>query len=177
MTDRKKTKIDIRRYVNYFLLMVVIVLLCLIGIKIYKGYESNKLDESVLTRVVGTIQFDDIDNAKKELVSDDFILISYVRSVDVRKLESKLKKHILKYDLQNNFYYLDATDLMLEENYIDLLNEKFNLKDNDQIKALPAIIYYKDGEFVKTLSSSEDTMLSNDDFLKLLDNYEIIESD
>lgn len=64
---------------------------------------------------------------------------------------------------------------MLEDNYIETLNEKFKLKDTNKIEALPALLYYKNGEFVKTLSSTKDKIMSADDFSKLLDSYEIVE--
>lgn len=171
----KKQKINIRRIINWLLFLVAVVLLCLIAAKLYNIYESNKLKNSVLTRVVGTIQYDDVENATGEFVSDDFILISYVKSEDVRNFESKLKTVIVNNELQSNFYYFDATDLMLEDNYIETLNEKFKLKDTNKIEALPALLYYKNGEFVKTLSSTKDKIMSADDFSKLLDSYEILE--
>ena len=176
MANKKKEKINIRKYVNYVLLMVAIVLVCFISSKLYNTYKMNQLKESVLSRIVGTIQYDDVDNATIELSSEDFIFISYVKSVEVRELETKLKKTIVNNDLQSNFFYLDATDLMLEENYIDTLNEKFSLKDNNKIEALPALLYYKNGEFMKTITSTNDKMMTSDDFNKLLDNYEILEN-
>lgn len=175
-SNTKKKKINVRTYVNWILTMVAIVLVCFIGSKLYQTYQDNKLGESVLSRTVGTIQYDDIENATVELTSNDFIFISYVKSKDVKKLETKLKDTILKNELQNNFFYLDATDLMLNENYVNNLNEKFGLEGNDKIEELPALLYYKDGKFVKTITSTKTRMMSNDDFLNLLDSYEILES-
>jgi len=175
MAKKKAKKIGVRKYVNYILLMIAIVLVCLLSVKIWDSYKESRLDTSVLTRSVGSIQFDDVDNARTELVSDDFIFVSYVKSDEVRKLETKMKKTILKHELQKNFYYLDATDIMMEENYVELINEKFVLKGNNKIEALPALIYYKEGKVVKTLSSTSDKLLVHDDFIKLLDNYELIE--
>ncbi len=174
--SEKKDKINIRRYVNWFLFMVAIVLLCFISSKLYNTYQTNKLSESVLSRIVGTIQIDDIDNTKKELSSDDFIFISYVKSVEVRKLESKIKKTIVNNELQNNFYYLDATELMLENDYLEKLNKKFGLSNPNKIEALPALLYFKNGEFVKTITSSPNNIISNDDLIQLLDSYEILEN-
>ena len=173
MAKKTEEKINIRRYINWLLFLIAVILVCFIAGKLYGVYQTSKLKESVLTRVVGTIQYDDIDNATKELVSDDFIFISYVKSAEVRKLETKIKSKILENDLQNNFYYLDATDLMLENDYIDSLNKKFKLKDSNKIQALPALLYYKNGKFVKTITSTSEQMMTSDEFNKLLDNYEI----
>lgn len=176
MANKKREKVNVRKYVNYVLLMIAIVLICFIASKLYNTYKTNQLKDSVLTRIVGTIQYDDVENAKRELSSEDFIFISYVKSVEVRELEKKMKKTIVNNDLQNNFYYLDATDLMLEDGYIDSLNKKFNLSGKDKIEELPALLYYKDGEFIKTITSTSESLMSVDDFNKLLDNYEILES-
>jgi len=143
MAKKNTKKMSIRKYVNWILFLIAIVLVCIIASKIYNIYQTNKLKNSVLTRVVGAVQYDDIDNAIKELVSDDFIFISYVKSFEVRKLESKIKNVIIENELQNNFYYLDATDLMLEEDYIETINSKFKLENSDRIEELPALLYYK----------------------------------
>ena len=168
----KKEKSNFRKYLNLCLLLVAIFLVCLMASKLYSVYEANKLKDSVLSRVVGTIQYDDVENATREMVSDDFIFISYVKSPEVRSLEKKLKKIIIEKELQNNFYYLNATDLMLEDDYVSDLNKKFNLKDTNKIKNLPALLYYKNGKFVKTITS-DDKIFTSDEFSKLLDNYEI----
>lgn len=175
MTKTKKEKISARKYINYLLMMVAVVLLCFIGSKLYNTYEVSKLKDSVLSRVVGTIQLEDIENTKIEMTADNFILISYVKSREVKDFETKLKKIIINNQLETSFYYLDATDLMLEDNYIDTLNDKFKLKDENKIVALPAILYYKEGTLVKTLTSTKDAIIKSDDFSKLLDNYEILE--
>lgn len=176
MAKKKLEKKDIRKYVNWILFLIAIVLVCLISSKLYGTYQTNKLKTSVLSRVVGTIQIDDIKNAQRELASEDFIFISYVKSQEVSELETKLKSTIVDNDLQNNFYYLDATDLMMEENYIDVLNTKLSLPGKGKIEALPALIYYKNGEYVKTITSTKTKMMSADDFNMLLDNYEVLEN-
>lgn len=171
--NKKKEKIDIRKYVNFALSMIAIVLIALISIKLYHTYQNNKLGESDFARMAGSIQYDDIENATSEMSTDSFILISYVKDEDVKNFEDQLKKTVIEHELQNNFYYLNATDLMLEENYQDSLNKKFNLKDPYEIDMLPAILYYKEGKFMTSISSSKNRMLTVDDFDKLLDSYEV----
>lgn len=173
---KNKEKINIRKYINYVLLMIAIVLVVLIACKLYNTYKDNRLSESVFTKFVGTIQYDDIENATSELATDGFILISYTRSESVRDLEINLKKSIENNNLQSNFYYLDATDLMLEDGYIESLNKKFDLEEKNEIVELPALLYYKDGKLKTIITSTKERMMSVDDFNKLLDSYEIIEN-
>ena len=173
MPSKNAKKVSIRKYVNYSLFLVAIVIICLLGSKLYNMYKENNLSTSVLARTVGVLQYDDIDNAIGEFVSDDFILISYTKSKDTRKLENGLKKIIINNNLENNFFYLDATELMLEDNYINTLNTKFKLTDKNKIEAIPALLYYKNGEFVKTTSSTKNTIISSDELAKIIDEYEI----
>lgn len=175
--DERKSKINVRKYVNCCLLMVAIVLMSLIVCKIYKAYKINKLGESVFVRMGGNLQYKDIENATIELPSDGFILISFTKDEKVKSLEDSLQKSVINNELQNNIYYLDVTELKLEEGYIDSLNRKFKLEGNDKIEAVPALLYYRNGKFMKSITSTEDRMMSVDDFNKLLDSYEIVERD
>lgn len=173
---KKSEKVDIRKYINCVLLMISVVLVVFIGFKMYQRFQNGKLGESVLERTVGSIQYEDIDSAIREMPEDGFVFISFVKNSQVNKLENGLKKVIIENGLQSNFYYLDATDLKLDKEFINSINSKFKLEGNKVIEELPAILYFRDGKHTKTLSSTETRMLSVDDFSKLLDSYEIIES-
>lgn len=172
---RKREKINVRKYVNYVLLMIAIVLVAFVASKLYNTYKDNQLGESVFERMVGNIQYTDIDSAMSELPSEGFLLISYVKNAEVKKFENALKKAVVSNELQSSFYYMDATELMLEDDYIATLNTKFKLEGNKAIKALPAILYYNDGNLMTVISSTKDQMLRVDDFNKMLDSYEIID--
>lgn len=171
--SKKKERVDIRKYINYVLMMVAVILVAFVAVKLYDTYKGNKLSESSFARMAGTIQYDDIDNVMNEMSTDGFVLISYVKNEEVKKFEDDLKRSVINNELQNNFYYLNATELMLEENYISSLNDKFDLKDRFQIQELPAILYYREGKLMTTISSTKDKMLTSDEFDKLLDSYEI----
>ena len=181
MTKKDKEKENLkkeklRKAVNYILFLIVVVLVCLLSVKIYNNYKNREYQESVLNQVISTIDLEDLSNATTELVSDNFILISYTGSKETRALEKGIKKIVLDNELQNNFYYLNATDLMLEDNYLDLLNSEFKLEKNNKIEVLPAIVYYKDGKVVETLSSTNKKIISSEDFKKLLIDNKILES-
>ncbi len=171
--NKKREKIDIRKYVNYVLAMIAIVLVAVIAVKLYGTYQSNKLSESVFSRMASTMQYDDIENVTSEMSTDGFILVSYVKNEEVANFERDLKRTIIDKELQNNIFYLDATDLMLEENYIATLNSKFDLEGHNAIEELPAILYYREGKLMTTISSTQNRMLTSGDFEQLLDSYEI----
>ena len=180
MSESKKVKPEkkqsnLRKYFNFMLLMVAIVLVALIISKLYRNHQNNKLGTSVFSSSGVSIQYDDIDNTLSEMASDSFILISFVKDENVKRMESELKKVVVNNGLESNIYYLDATDLMVEEDYISRLNDRFNLNDANKIEVLPALLYFQDGNFKRTITSNSTQMMSADDFLKLLDNYEIVE--
>ncbi|MCI8498102.1 MAG: hypothetical protein HFG33_01700 [Bacilli bacterium] len=172
---KNNKKINIRKYINCALLMVAIILVAVIATRGYNAYKEYKLGESVFIKMGGNLQYKDIDSATIELPTDGFILISYTKNEEVKGLESDLKKAIVNNELQSNFYYLDVTDMMLEEGFIDSLNEKFKLEDRHMIDSVPALLYYRDGKFMTSLSSTKEKMLNVDDFNKLLDSYEVLE--
>lgn len=176
VTKSKSSKNTVRKYLNFVLLMVAIILVAIIVSKLYKNHQENKLGTSVFSKSVGELQYDDIESMTSEMPSVGFILISYTKNENVKKFESSLKKVVVENDLQNNFYYLDVSDAMLEENFIENLNKKFNLDEVNQIKELPALLYYQDGKFKRTITSTDARMMNVDDFSKLLDSYEIVEA-
>ena len=164
MALKKSEKNYIRKLINYVLLMILIFLGCLLAVKLAGIYRDNKLSKSVLTktRVVGSIQYEDINNTIGELTSDDFIIISFVKSKENRVVEKELKKIIINNNLQNNTYYLDVTDMMLNKDYIRELNETFKLSGENKIKKLPVILYYKDGKFIKLISQTNNNSLAEE---------------
>ena len=107
-----------------------------------------------------------------ELNSDAFFYISYTGDSDIHNLEVKLKRILDDHELIDNMIYLNVTDLLEEENYLDKINESLNLEDT-KIEKLPAIIYFKDNELVKILDSKL-ALLKSTDFYRLLEQYEII---
>ena len=166
-------RISFRKYLNYLLFLVTVVIIALLGSKIYNIIKENNIKTSVMNRVVGTIQIDDIENATKEFTSNNFILISYANSKDTHKLENRLKKIVIDNNLQDNFYYLDATEMMTEKNYLDIINKKFKIEENKKIEALPVLLYYKDGVLTEIISSKTNKIMSSDELAQLIDEYEI----
>ena len=86
-------------------------------------------------------------------------------SGDIGEFIEDIKKIISKYDLRDNVIYIDYTD---RENEINELNKILK----SEIKTIPALIYFKDGDYVKTVDSSE-TFLNSGEFQKILDEYEV----
>ena len=153
---------------NYLYLVIMLVLVVIITFFIFemnKKYQSRKLESSYLDGYVSEVNVSDLNNILTEPNSEQFILVTKTGSEEIYKLETDLKKVIKNHDLRDNFIYIDYTN---KENDIEELNKILN----SDIKTIPAVVYYKDGEYVKTIDSSL-SILNSGEFEKLLDEYEV----
>lgn len=153
---------------NYLYLLLMIVLVIFVTFFIFEmneKYQERKLETSYLSGYVSEVNVSDLNNILTEPSSELFILVTKTGSEEVYKLENNLKKVINNHDLRDNFIYIDYTD---KEDNIKELNEIVG----GDINKIPAIVYYKNGEYVKTIDSSS-VLLDSGEFEKLLDEYEV----
>ncbi len=113
--------------------------------------------ESVSNAILGDYNF--VFVRPKESNEDEF------------NLEKKLLKVIKDYNLEGHFYVytLDNTCGVITDPY-SVLGQ--NLKLDEGIEKVPTILYYKDGELVDYIQRDDEQMMSDADFVKLLDIYE-----
>ena len=159
----KKKKVVPKK--NYFylvvmILIVVILTLCICGI--VEKTNNKKLESSYLKGYINEISLNELNNVLSEPSSDLFILITKVNDENTYKFEKDLKKIINKYDLRDNFIYITY------DNNLDEINSRF---DSDLTK-VPAIIYIKNGEYIKGIDGV-NSILSSGEFQQLLDEYEV----
>ncbi|MBQ3021445.1 MAG: hypothetical protein IJD92_04415 [Bacilli bacterium] len=161
---KKDRVVPKKNYVILLFMITIIVILTFIIFDLNSKYTSSKLESSYLSGYIPEITLNEVNNVLSEPESEMFILITETNNKDVYNFENGLKKVIKKYDLVNNFIYIDY----LKNNNLN----KINLLFDSNIKAVPAIIYLKDGKFVKNIDSSE-SFLNAGEFEKLLEEYEL----
>ena len=152
---------------NYFILILIIILVVIISLIIFRFsglYNQNKLKRSYLYNYVNEVNINDIKNILTEPNSELFILVTETNNDDVYKLEKNIMKIIKKYDLRDNFIYIDYTD----NEDLDKLNDIFGTK----IEKIPALLYYKNGELSEVVDS-KDTLFNEGDLQKIIDAYEV----
>ena len=88
-------------------------------------------------------------------------------------MEKELKKVINKYELNDQIYYLNVTEIKEKDDYIDKINKSLNLEE--KVTQVPTIIYIKEGKVVDIIKRSDDNMMNVGDFQKLLDIYYVTE--
>lgn len=138
-----------------------LILVIFYGYRVNKVKETEKLSKSYLLE-------DEVNQILAESPTEYFVLISYTNNKSTYSLENGLKRIIDKYKLNDSFYYLNVSDIMDEDNYLNRLNNAFN---TDKIKKVPIILYYKDGKIVDTVTRYDNNTINASDFQKLLDIY------
>ena len=160
----KKERVVPKKNYFYLLLMIVgVVILTFIIFDMSNKIQNRKLEDSYLSGYINQVKIEEIDSVLTEPNSDMFILITKIGDEKIYNFESDLKKVIKKKDLRDNFIFVEY-----DSNDFSEINKKFNCN----IKSVPAIIYIKNGEFIKNIDSS-DHLLNVGDFEKLLDEYEV----
>lgn len=168
--------IDPKNYLYAFIILVGGILLTLYIFEWYNVKKEEKLQTSYLitsntldSRIVG---LETLNQIRQEAPSSYFIYLSYTGDEEVYNLEKKLKRLIDKYGLNDIFYYVDLSELKVNnQDYLKIIES--NLAINS-LKNLPAIIYVENGEIYKNniLDGINNTKLKVTDLEELLDVYE-----
>ena len=162
----KKERVVPKRNYIYLLLMIFSVVLITLSIfSINDKYKNKRLESSYLDGFISKININEIDNVISETNSEFFILLTKTNDENVYKFEINLKKIINESNLRDNFIYINYNE---DYSCLDKINELFDIK----LQKVPAILYFKNGEFVKSIDSNME-LLSIDEFQKLLDEYEV----
>ena len=170
-----KRKIPLRNYLITLVILVAVVLLTLYGFQLYNLQKEEKLAQSylisnkVISHEVNNIN--ELELVMTEAPTDYFLFISYTGNQDTYNLEKKLEDVIKDYNLSDYIYYVNVVDMMDKDNYLSEISKAVGL----EIKSVPIILYYSNGEVVKEgiIAREDGSMLTAGDFAKFLDKYEI----
>ncbi len=171
----KNRYIPLKNYAIALMIVVIVICLAIYSLSWYNIYLKEQTRESYLIKTntvsMQITNIKDIDTILSEAPSSYYIFIGFRNSNDELKLEKKLKSVIDNYGLNDSFYYLDATSIKTHSDYLNELNTALKIDDNS-LKNLPAIIYYKDGNVNKIINSSNDKMFNIDTLKNLISKNE-----
>lgn len=178
-TKQKEKGKDMRAYLtsrNILIAAGIIFILLLLGVYVHRFnalQDKDKFNTSYLVET-GTINLEiknlnEVKQILTESPNEYFVLITYTGSKEEKSLEDGLKTIIDKYKLNDSFYYLNVQSIKDDEDLINKVNSAF---DTDKIKAVPTILYYKDGKVIDVVKRDDKNMINASDFQKLLDIYE-----
>ena len=88
----------------------------------------------------------------KESPSEYFVYISYTNDEKVYSFEKKLKKLIDNYNLKDEFYFVNVTNIKDDENFYSEINNTFNTK---LINNIPCILHFKNNELKKVIYNKD----------------------
>ncbi len=131
--------------------------------------DSYLMTNNTVSLTINTLE--ELETTLLESPNELFIFTGYTGDIDEYNLEKDLKEVIDNYNLSDNFYYLNVTELMNDENFTNDLSDILGI----EIDSLPIIIYVSDDHAVNKVSSSGDYLKASD-FVKLLEIYEFEES-
>ena len=137
----KNKSLSMKNYLVACLLILGIVLVVLYFYKWHQVKEEEKYLNSYLVNT-GTVNLEmsdikEINTVLSETPSYYFVYISYTKEEDVYNLEKELKPLITEYDLQNNFYYINVTDIKEKnENFKEDIAKELKI-DSKEIKKVP----------------------------------------
>lgn len=156
------TKTDsLKKYIIMLIIVLGIIFLFLYFYKWYEVKQDEKYLQSYLMET-NTINLEmnetkEIHQVLSETANYYFIYISYTEDKNIYEFEKKLKPLIDEYDIQNNFYYLNITDIKkTNKNYKKDIAKELDVDEND-ISKIPSILYFKDNKLVKSgISTAKD---------------------
>lgn len=178
MAKSKTRNIPRKNYVIVLCIILAVVLITLYIFQWYKVSKEGKMASSYLihskTIAYEMKDLNEISSVFLEAPEEYFVYISYVNSEEVYHLEKDLKSIIDEYHLKDNFYYLNVTSYMKEENYLDKINDAFGFQEQ-KIQKLPTILYFKNGSLAKDgiVKREDNHIIEAQDFRQLLDVQEI----
>ena len=160
--EKEKRAVPKKNYLYLVIMLVIVVIVTFSIVKISNNYNNKKLEKSYLYKYLSEVNIDEVKNILTEPSSEMFILVTKNNDARVYNFEKDLKKVIKNRELRDSFIYIS-----LDNNLSDINNV---LKTD--IDTVPAIIYYKNGNVVKKIDSSEN-FINVGDFEQLLDSYEV----
>lgn len=172
----EKRKIPPQNYLILILIFIAVVIGLLYFFELNQAREDELVSKSFLISssttnlIINTL--DELESTLNEVPYDFFIFTGYTGSIEEYEIELELKPVIDDYNLYDKFYYLNITDLIEDENF---LNDLSNILDTN-ITSVPTIIYVSNDKVANKVTAGDD-LLKVSDFIKLLEIYEFEKSE
>lgn len=168
----KEKKIKLKNYFILFAICVATFLIFLYILSWYKQYNDTKLSIPVISEVLSTVEYKELDNVLRE--RDFLILYTCTTSESkCRSFESKFKKYVIEEDLADNIMYFNLGQYKEENNILNKMYLKY--KADKLLKKLndyPSLLIFNQGKIVDILSPSENENVSIASVKNFLRNYE-----
>lgn len=168
----KKNNINFKKLFYFILgfLLIIFLIWYIISWKNVKQ-EEKLMNSYLITSNTLSVEIKDLSETVqvlKESPSEYFVYISYTNDEKVFNFEKKLKKLIDNYNLKDEFYFVNVTNIKDDENFYSEINDTFNTK---LIRNIPSILHFKNNELKKVIYN-KDLNKTYTDFENLLKENE-----
>lgn len=168
----KKNNINFKKLFYFIIgfLLIIFLIWYIISWKNVKQ-EEKLMNSYLITSNTLSVEIKDLSETiqvLKESPSEYFVYISYTNDEKVFNFEKKLKKLIDNYNLKDEFYFVNVTNIKDDENFYSEINDTFNTK---LISNIPSILHFKNNELKKVIYN-KDLNKTYTDFENLLKENE-----
>lgn len=158
-------------YIKLGIILTITIILTLSFSNLYRNYERNKISEGFISKYVSVVKYNELASILTEMNSDTLLYISYVNDKDVYNLEKKIRKVLKNNELEDNFFFVDATNYINDSKIVTNLNSTLNIASNESV-VLPAIVYFKNNIPMDYIDSKAN-LINTTDLELLLEKYEL----
>ena len=155
-----KKEIPIKNYIILGVIVLAAILLTLFAVKWIKDYNSQKMSVSPLEGKIQSVKLGEIDTVISE-INEAVIYIGYTGDKRLYITEERLLNYLNKHDFSNKFIYINVSDKLKNDEYIDIIKEKLNITNDLNIEA-PSLIYMKNNEVIRVVSNQTGYLYTND---------------
>lgn len=152
----KKNNINFKKLFYFIIgfLLIIFLIWYIISWKNVKQ-EEKLMNSYLITSNTLSVEIKDLSETVqvlKESPSEYFVYISYTNDEKVYSFEKKLKKLIDNYNLKDEFYFVNVTNIKDDENFNSEINDTFNTK---LISNIPCILHFKNNELKKVIYNKD----------------------
>lgn len=152
----KKNNINFKK-IFYFILGFLLIIFLTWYIISWKNVkqEEKLMNSYLITSNTLSVEIKDLSETVqvlKESPSEYFVYISYTNDEKIFNFEKKLKKLIDNYNLKDEFYFVNVTNIKDDENFYSEINDTFNTK---LINNIPCILHFKNNELKKVIYNKD----------------------
>lgn len=152
----KKNNINFKK-LFYFIIGILLIIFLIWYIISWKNVkqEEKLMNSYLITSNTLSVEIKDLSETVqvlKESPSEYFVYISYTNDEKIFNFEKKLKKLIDNYNLKDEFYFVNVTNIKDDENFYSEINDTFNTK---LINNIPSILHFKNNELKKVIYNKD----------------------
>lgn len=163
---------------NYMIAILIVIWIFMIvffGYQLYKNHQIKLYQQGYFYHEnvnIKKVQIGELTTLLSNNSNEDaFVLFNYRGQEETYKLEKDIYELLKANHLENNFYYVDMTDVVGQKDcsLSCLINGELN---TEEFKNTPAVAYFKNGQLIDIAQREDQKVLEAADFAKILDIYE-----